>query len=173
MGSGVGIAWVAAIGLLVAAVMRARAIANLMPLLEAAARAHQARIHQSFLGMPQITKFHSGHAMRMTLMRVSTSSPEGGGEMTCVDFDWPAPHVGEFRVRERVDARRNAVPVALMGGARPFTLGSPEVDARYLVVGTDPVASLGILGNARVVESIMALPHGACGFQKVLPVEFQ
>jgi hypothetical protein len=46
--------------------------------------------------------------------------------MTRVDLEWLAPNVGEFRVRQKSDARRNAVPVALMGGSQPFTLGNPR-----------------------------------------------
>jgi hypothetical protein len=74
------------LGLIVAAVMRARAISNLKPVIVAAARKHTAEIHQSYLGMPQIIKTFHGWAIRMMPMNVSTSSPEGGGEMTCVDF---------------------------------------------------------------------------------------
>ena len=86
MNSSIGIAIVVVIGLLIAVVMRRRAVAKLKPVMEAAAGSHKATIHQSFLGMPQITKICSGHAMRMTPMSISTSSPEGGGEMTCVDL---------------------------------------------------------------------------------------
>lgn len=161
MSSSIGIAIVVVIGLMIAAVMRRRAVAKLKPVIEAAARKHKATIHQSFLCMPQITKICSGHAMRMTPMSISTSSPEGGGEMTCVDFDWPATDVGEFRVREKVEARRNAIPVVLTGGNKPFALGSPQLDQRYSAAGTNPVAALRILSNERVAESLISLPGGA------------
>lgn len=81
--------------------------------------------------------------------------------MTCVDFDWPAPNVGELRVREKLDARRNAVPIAIMGGGEPFTLGNPQLDKRYSVAGTNPVAAMRILTDVAIVESIISLPHGA------------
>lgn len=159
MSSSIGIAIV--IGLMVAAVMHGRAVAKLKPVIAAAARKHRATIHKSFLGMPQIIKVWNGHEMRLTPMSISTSSPEGGGVMTCVDFDWPWTDVGEFRVREKIEARRNAVPVALMGGNKPFALGSPQLDRRYSAAGTNPFAALRILGNARVAESIFSLPGGA------------
>jgi hypothetical protein len=161
MGSSIVIAIVVVIGLMIAAMMRRRAVAKLKPVIEAAARKHKATIQQSFLGMPQITKTCSGHAMRMTPMRISTSSPEGGREMTCVDFDWPATNVGEFRVREKAKARRNAFPIALMGGNKPFTLGSPQLDRRYSAAGTSPVAALRLLSNEKVAEALISLPGGA------------
>jgi hypothetical protein len=161
MSSSIGIAIIVVIGLMVAAVMRGRAVAKLKPVLEAAASKHKAKIHWSFLGMPQITKVWNGHAMRLTPMIISTSSPEGSGEMTSVDFDWPWTDVGEFRVREKIEARRNAIPVVLMGGNKPFTLGSPQLDRRYSAAGTNPVAALRIMGNARVAESLISLPGGA------------
>jgi hypothetical protein len=161
MSGSIGIAAVVLIGLIVAAVMRARAISKLKPAIYAAARKHRATIHQSFLGMPQIVKSYCGRAIRMTPMNMSTSSPEGGGEMTCLDFDWPTQEAGEFRMREKSDARRNAVPTALMGGNKAFTLGASEVDERYSIVGTNPAVAMRILNGAAVVESILALPHGA------------
>jgi hypothetical protein len=149
------------LGLIVAAVMRARAISNLKPVIVAAARKHRAEIHQSYLGMPQIIKTFHGRAIRMTPMNVSTSSPEGGGEMTCVEFDWPTPGIGDFRMREKPDARRNAVPAAFMGENKSFALGIPQIDERYSVVGTNPEAVTRILTDVAVVESITALPRGA------------
>ncbi|MEW6113166.1 MAG: hypothetical protein AB1664_13635 [Thermodesulfobacteriota bacterium] len=161
MSSGIWIALVVVISLMIAALMRGRAVAKLKPVIEAAAKKHKATIHQSFLGMPQITKVWKGHAMRLTPMNISTTSPEGGGEMTSVDFDWPWRDVGEFRVRERIEARQNAVPVILTGGNQPFTLGGPQLDRRYSAAGTNPVAALQVLGNARVAESLISLPGGA------------
>lgn len=161
MSTGIGIVLIVVLGLIVAAVMRARAIAKLKPVMNAAAKKHKAQIHQSFLGMPQISKTYCGRAIRLTPMNISTSSPQGGGEMTCVDFDWPAPNVGEFRVREKLDARRNAVPIALMGGNKPFTLGNSLLDERYSAAGTNPPAAMRILADAAVLESIISLPDGA------------
>ena len=161
MSSSIGIALVVVIGIMVAAVVRGRAISRLRPVIELAARKHEATIQQSFLGMPQITKVWNGHAMRLTPMRISTASPEGGGEMTTVDFDWPRTDVGDFRVREKIEARRNAVPVVLMGGHEPFTLGSPQLDQRYSAAGTKPVAAMQIFGNRRVAEPLISLPRGA------------
>lgn len=161
MSVSIGIAIVAVICLMVAAIMRRRAVAKLKPVIEAAARKHNATIHQSMLGMPQITKSWNGHAMRITPMSISTSSPEGGGKMTSVDFDWPATDVGEFRVREKIEERRNAVPIVLMGGNKPFNLGSSQLDRRYSAAGTNPVAALRLLSNARVAESLISLPGGA------------
>ncbi len=159
--SSIGIALVVTLGLVVATVLRARTIATLKPVLDVAARKHTAVLHQSLLGMPQITKHVGGRAIRMTPMSVSTSSPEGGGEMTCVDFDWPRLEVGEFRMREKSAARRNAVPTALTGGNQPFTLGIPQLDARFAVVGTNRAEAARILTDTAVVESIIALPRGA------------
>jgi hypothetical protein len=161
MSSGIGLTAVAVIGLVVAAVVRARGISRLRPVLETAAGKHQALIQQSFLGMPQLIKTVRGRAMRMTPMTISTASPEGGGEMTCVDFDWPTLAVGEFRMREKPDARRNAVPPALMGGSKPFTVGSARIDERYSLAGTNPEAALRILADAVVLEAVLGLPHGA------------
>lgn len=161
MSVSIGIAIVAVICLMVAAIMRRRAVAKLKPVIEAAARKHNATVHHSFLGMPQITKSWNGHVMRITPMSISTSSPEGGGMMTSVDFDWPATDLGEFRVREKIEARRNAVPIVLMGGNKPFTLGSSQLDRRYSAAGTNPVAALRLLSNARVAESLISLPGGA------------
>ena len=79
-------------------------------MLEAAVKKHQASIHDSVLGMPHDVKAVGGRSMGMTLMIVSTSSPEGGGEMSCVDFDLPEVGIGEFRIREKADAGRNACP---------------------------------------------------------------
>jgi hypothetical protein len=161
MSSSIGIAIVVLIGLIVAVVLRARAISNLKPVIVAAARKHKAEIHQSYLGMPQIIKSFHGRAIRLTPMNVSTSSPEGWGEMTCVDFDWPTLEVGDFRMREKPDARRNAVPGAFMGENKSFALGIPQVDERYSVVGTNREAVTRILTDVAVVESIIALPRGA------------
>lgn len=161
MSSGVGIVIVIMVGLALAGVIHARAIARLKPVIEAAARKHRAQVHQSFPGMPQITKLHRGHVLRLTPMTLSTASPEGGGEMTCVDFEWLAPGMGEFRVREKSEARRNTVPVALMGGDRPFPLGDPGLDERFHATGTNTAAALRVLGRAGVFESIESLPRGA------------
>lgn len=156
-----GIVIVLIVGLVVAAVLRARSIARLKPVIEAAARKHGAQVRQSVLGMPQITKMHRGHALRLTPMVISTAAPEGGGELTCVDFDWLAPSVGEFCVREKSDALRNRVPLALMGGRRPFTLGDPRWDERFSAEGTDTTAALRVLRCAGVSEGIASLPRGA------------
>ena len=161
MSSSIGIAIVVLAGLMVAAVMRQRAVARLKPVIEAAARKQKTTIYQSFLGLPQITKVWNGHAMRLTPMIISTSSPEGGGKMTSVDFDWPCKDIGEFRVREKIDAKRNAVPVVLVGDNKPFTLGNPQLDQRYSAAGINPVEALRILGNGRVAESLISLPAGA------------
>lgn len=161
MSSSVGIAIFVLVGLMVAAVMRQRAVARLKPVIEAVARKHKATIIQSFLGMPQITKVWNGHAMRLTPMTISTSSAEGGGEMTSVDFDWPGKDAGAFRLREKPDAKRNAVPVVLMGDSTPLTLGNPQLNQRYSAAGINPGEVLRILGNARVAESLVSLPAGA------------
>lgn len=161
MSSSIAIAIVVALGLIVAAIMRARTIFKLRPLLDIAARKHKATIHQSMLGMPQLIKPLGCQTIRITLMNVSTSSPEGGGEMTCVDFDWPRLDVGEFRIREKADARRNAVPTALMGDNKLFALGIPQVDEKFSIAGTQKAAAARILTGRSVVESIMALPSGA------------
>jgi hypothetical protein len=111
--------------------------------------------------MPQLIKHVGDHSIRMTPMNISTSSPEGGGEMTCVDFDVPGLEVCEFRIREKSDARRNALPAALMGRNTSFTLGIPQIDARFSVVAADVAKAARILTETSVAESIIALPRGA------------
>ena len=94
-------------------------------------------------------------------MSKSTSSPEGGGEMTCVDFD-VAPHVvAEFRVRERVDARRNALPALLKGGRKTFLLGDAGFDLRFHGEGLDPARAKWIMSEPSLFQAVLALPRGA------------
>jgi hypothetical protein len=161
MSSSIGIILAVTLGLIAAAMMRARANAKLKPVFDMAARKHKAKIHRSFLGMPQLIKHVDHHSIRMTPMSISTSSSEGGGEMTCVDFDLPGFDACEFRIREKSDARRNALPTALMGENKSFALGIPQIDARFSVVGTDVEKTVRILTETSVSESIIALPGGA------------
>ena len=81
--------------------------------------------------------------------------------MTCVDFDVPGLEVCEFRMREKPDARRNALPQALMGRNTSFALGIPLIDARFSVVAADVAKAARILTETSVAESISALPQGA------------
>ncbi len=152
---------VVALGLIFAAVMRARAVSRVKPVLEVAAKKHQASIHHSVLGMPHVIKTAAGQAMRLTLMTVSISSPEGGGEMACVDFDLPRVGIGEFRIREKADAKRNAMPAVLMGGNATFSLGIPQVDERFLMVAAHPKDVSRMLAETALVASIVDLPRGA------------
>jgi len=161
MNSGIVIVCVVVLGLVAAAVMRARANAALKPVLDAAARKHTAKIHCPFWGMPQLVKQVGGHTLRMTPMNISTSSPEGGGEMTCVAFEVPGLEACEFRMREKADARRNALPAALMGSKTSFALGIAQIDARFCLVAADAAKAARILTETSVAESISALPQGA------------
>lgn len=161
MSSIIGIALIIMLGLIAAAFMHARANAQLKPVLDMAAIMHKAKIHRSFLCMPQLIKHVGDHSIRMTPMTVSTSSPEGGGKMTCVDFDSPGLEACEFRIREKSDARRNALPAAFMGGNKSFALGIPQIDARFTIVGGNLEKAVRILTETSVAESISALPQGA------------
>lgn len=157
----VGILVLITLGLALAAVMRARAVTKLKPIIEAAARKHGGEVHQYFLGMPQITKQHRGHVLRLTPMIASTASPDGGTAMTCVDFEWVAPATGEFRIREKSEAQKNKVPQLLMGGTKAFVLGDPRLDARFSAAGTNVAATLRLLGKQSLSDSIASLPKGA------------
>lgn len=156
-----GIVALIMLGLVLAAVMRARAVTKLKPVIEAAARKHGGEVHQSFLGMPRITKRHRGHVLRLTPMIASTASPDGGSTMTCVDFEWVAPAVGEFRVREKSKALRNKIPEALMGGSDTFMLGNSRLDDRFIAVGTNVAGALRVLRQPSISEGIASLPEGA------------
>ena len=81
--------------------------------------------------------------------------------MTCVDFDVPGLEVGEFRIREKPDARRNALPQALMGLNTSFALGIPQIDARFSVVAADVAKAARILTETSVAESIMCVAAGS------------
>ena len=61
MSSSIVIVLVVVLGLVAAAIMRARANSRLKPVLDAAARKHTAKIQHSFLGMPQLIKHVGGH----------------------------------------------------------------------------------------------------------------
>lgn len=156
-----GIVALVILGLILATVMRARAVTKLKPIIEAAARKHGGEVHRSFLGMPKITKQHRGHVLRLTPMIASTASPDGGSAMTCVDFEWVAPAIGEFRVREKSEALKNKIPQLLMGGTKAFVLGDPRLDVRFSAVGTNVAAALRLLSKPSVAESIASLPKGA------------
>lgn len=160
MSSGTVIAIVVVLGLLAAAAMRKHAISRMNPLLDIAITKHNATIQRSFLGMPQITKRVGERALRMTPMTISTSSPDAG-EMTCVDFDLPNPAIGEFRIREKSDAARNAMPTTMMGRMTPLALGIPQIDTRFSAVASDAKQAKPILTAPAVIASLVALPRGA------------
>jgi len=161
MSSSIVIVLVVVLGLVVAAIMRARANSRLKPVLDAAARKHTAKVQHSFLGMPQLIKQVCGHTLRMTPMNISTASPEGGGQMTCVDFELPGLEAFEFRLREKPDARRNALPAALLGSKTSFALGIAHIDARFCLVAADAAKAARILTETSVAEAISRLPQGA------------
>lgn len=155
------IALIVIVGVIVAAIMHARATSRITPVLEAAAIKHNATVRRSAIGLPQIYKTVDGRVFRMTPMNKSTSSAGGGGAMTCVDFETLRSDVSDFRIREKADYRRNALPRVLMGADQPFTLEVPELEARFRGVGSNADQARRIIQHDLVVKSILALPPGA------------
>lgn len=140
--------------------MHSREKARIRPVFDAAAKKYQGTVRQSMLAMPQLFVERQGTTLRMTAMSRSLDAPQGGGSITCVDFDI-GKHVGNFRVQEQSDFNRTAVPRALMGNSQPFTMGIRGFDARFASCASNVTQAKRILKDSSLLEAILALPRGA------------
>lgn len=149
------------LGLALAALLHARAISKVIPFLEAAARSRAGSVRRSLLGMPQLLWRVGGMDLRLTPMNKSISSPEGGGGVTCVDFEVAPGAIRPLRIQERGASLRMALPGVLAGDSQPFTLGIPEFDSRLRACASDVEQARRILGDRSLIGAILALPQGA------------
>jgi hypothetical protein len=140
--------------------MHSRAKAKIRPVFDAAAKKYQGTVRQSILAMPQLVVERRGIALRITAMSRSLDTPQGGGDITCIDFD-VGKRIGNFRVQEQSDFNRTAVPKAFMGESQPFTTGIREFDARFASCASNATQAKRVLKDPSLLEAILALPHGA------------
>lgn len=148
-----------ALGMVLAVIMRARQTSRATPVLEAVAQRHNGRIQRSVIGMPQLFVQVDGHELRITLMNNSTSSAEGGGDITVVDFDASAYGVRDLRVRERYAHLRNAVPAGLQG-CTELDLGVPDFDERFHTCAVDVEEARRILNRPGLISAFIDSPRG-------------
>lgn len=141
--------------------MHRREKAKIRPVFDAVAKKYQGTVSHPFLGMPQLVIKRQGSALRITAMSKSLDTPQGGGEMTCVDFDIGKSAAGNFRVQEQSDFKRTAVPKALMGQSQPFTTGMREFDTRFASCASNATQATRILKDPSLAKAILAMPRGA------------
>lgn len=152
---------VAAIGFFILGVfMYLRGKAKIKLVIDAVAKKYQGTVSQPFLGMPQVVIKKQGSVLRMTAMSKSLDTPQGGGKMTCVEFDIGENAAGNFRVQERSDFKRTAVPKALMGQNQPFTTGMREFDTRFASCASNATRAIRILKDPSLAKAILAMPRG-------------
>ena len=141
--------------------MHLRGKAKIKPIINAVAKKYQGTVNQPLLGMPQVVMKRQGSVLRITAMSKSLDTPQGGGEMTCVDFDIGKSAAGNFRVQEQSDFKRTAVPKALMGQSQPFTTGMREFDTRFASCASNATQATRILKDPSLAKAILAMPRGA------------
>ncbi len=142
-------------------VMHFRQKKRLDPVFDALARKYQGVVSQPGIGMPQVTFKKGGIALRITAMSKSLDAPEGGGEITCVDFDAGNRTVRDFRIQEQAAFERTAVPEALTGQSQRFATGGRAFDSRFVGVSSNPVQTKRMLDDPSLLEVILAMPSGA------------
>lgn len=141
--------------------MHRREKAKIKPVFDAVAKKYGGNLSHPFLGMPQLVVNTQGSVLRITAMSKSLDTPQGGGKMTCVDFDIEKNAVGDFRVQEKSHFKRTAVPRVLMGQSQPFTTGMCEFDSRFASCASNATQADRILKDPSVSKAILAMPHGA------------
>ncbi len=147
--------------LVIAGVLYVRARSALTPILEQAAREYGGSVRSTFPGLPQWNFVLEGISVRLTPMTSSTSSPDGGGSITVLDFDVAAFNVADLRVREKVDARRNAVPASLENAGESIEIEHQGFDARFHIHARQGEETKRMLLEPTLFSALLDLPSGA------------
>lgn len=126
-----------------------------------ASNKYNAYIKKSTFGITQLIICLNDKQFRITPMYKSTSSAEGGGEMTCIDFPIKSSNTLDFRIQEKTSFKRTASPKELLYNSDSTLFQIPELDSRFVVKGLNNNYIEQFKSNPIFTKSIINLPSGA------------